>query len=388
MRERFKKLFYRWAYLDFTGTYKKEDTYFYRFSGEIAQSNLRMMQSMSLFMLIISFFVIASSYTYIGDAGLREIYWIIACFEIILLGLIRLLIQKKSFSQRACTVLTSLHLLHMLILGGYIGVFYCREETALLFVVVLTISSMIFTLPPLLTMSITTVCTLATIIASYYLKDSYWFESDALNGISVLIFSFMFGWRINRIRAEEAFARADALRLNGELKRMSITDPLTGLYNHRSFQDSYYEMFRRASSQGLPMGVIMMDLDQFKSFNDHYGHVAGDTCLSSVASAIAASVPEGAITCRYGGEEFVVLLNETLCNEAEAIGETIRRAVMALEIPNAYTSLEMSVVTLSLGAYVGIPEKNEAPMNFVERADKAMYQSKENGRNRTTVALG
>lgn len=387
MREKLKRLFYCWAYLDFTGACKKENTYFYRFSRQIAQGNLLIMRSMSVFMLIISLFVIASTYTYFGATNLRNIYVPIVILEIALLVLIQRVLQKD-FSSRVCTILTSLHLLHMLVLGGYIGVFYCPDETALLFVVVLTISSMIFTLPSMLSTSISTICTIAMIIASYYVKASYWFESDVLNGVSVLLFSVMLGWRINRIRAEEAFARADAQRLNGELKKISVTDLLTGLYNHRSFQDSYYEMFRRANAQGLPIGVIMMDVDKFKSFNDHYGHVAGDDCLRKVAQAIAAAVPKGAIVCRYGGEEFIALLNEELCYQAATIGEEIRRAVAALKIPNASAALEVKMVTLSLGAYVGVPAKNEQPMNFVERADKAMYQSKEAGRNRLTATFG
>ncbi|MEG0272568.1 MAG: diguanylate cyclase [Hydrogenoanaerobacterium sp.] len=387
MKEKLKKIFYRLAYLDLTGGCKKEDTYFYRFAHEIGQSNLRTMQSMSVFMLIISIFVIASSFTYFGEKYLLRIYIPIAILEIALLFLIHWLLQKN-FSSKACTVLTTVHLLHMLIISGYIGVFYCKNETALLFAVVLTISSMIFTLPTMLTMSVSTLCTVLVIIASYYVKDSYWFESDTLNGISVLLFSFMFGWQVNEIRAEEAFARADSQRLNGELKKISITDPLTGLYNHRSFQDNYYEMFRRASTGGLPMGVIMMDLDKFKSFNDKYGHVAGDDCLRRVAAAIAASVPAGVIVCRYGGEEFIALLNEELCYKAADIGEDIRRAVAALKIPHICVSLEAKVVTLSLGAYVGVTVKNEEPMSFVDRADKAMYQSKVAGRNRLTVTFG
>lgn len=387
MREKSKKLFYRLAYLDFTNAYKKEETYFYKFSRKIWEENLRMMRSMSVFMLIISLIVIASTYTYFGSTNLRDIYVPIVILEIILLFLIQRLFQKD-LSSSTCTILTSLHLIHMLVLGGYIGVMYCQDETALLFVVALTISSIIFILPTMITMSIATFCTIAMIIASYYVKESYWFESDVLNGVSVLLFSIMFGWKINRLRAEEAFARADAQRLNGELEKISVTDSLTGLNNHRSFQDSYYEMFHRSSTQGIPLGVIMMDLDKFKSFNDHYGHVFGDDCLRRVAAAIASAVPKGAVICRYGGEEFIALLNEDLCYEAATIGEDIRRAVAALKISHIGASLDVKMVTLSLGAYVGVPLKNEQPMNFVERADKAMYQSKEAGRNRLTITFG
>ncbi|MEG1699518.1 MAG: GGDEF domain-containing protein, partial [Oscillospiraceae bacterium] len=367
MKEKLKKLFYRLTYLDLKGTCKKEDTYFYRFSGEIGKSNLRTMQSMSVFMLIISIFIIAFSFTSFGAANLRKIYSLIIIIEIALLWLTRWAV-KKNISDAACTVLATAYLLHMLLVSGYISVYYCKDETALFFAVVLTISSIVFTLPPILNMSVSTLCTAIVIMASYYVKNNYWFESDALNGVSVLLFSFMFGWQVNRVRAEEAFARADVQRLNGELKKISITDQLTGLYNHRSFQDNYYEMFRKASNGGIPMGVIMMDLDKFKFFNDRYGHVAGDDCLRRVATAIAASVPKGVIVCRYGGEEFVALLNEDLCYKAADIAEEIRNAVVALKIPHICASLETNVVTLSLGAYVGVPSKSKQPMSFVERA--------------------
>lgn len=382
-----KKQFFRCAYLDFTENRVKEQTYFYRFSREIGQSNLLMMRSMSAFMLIIGLFVIASTFTYFAEVSLRQVYIPIILFETGVLALFQLL-GRKEVSARLSNTLTALHLFHMLAFAGYISIIYCKDETSIIFIVVLTISSIIYTLPSMLSMSISTLCTVALIVASYLYKEAYWFESDALNGISVLIFSIMFGWRINRVRAEEAFARADAMRLNTELKKISITDPLTNLNNHRSFQDHYYEMFRKASTLGLTFGVIMMDLDKFKSYNDNYGHVAGDDCLKRVAEAIMEAVPEGAIACRYGGEEFVVLLDESICMGAANIGEKIRYAVSALQIPHAYTKLHTDVVTISVGAYVGIPVQDEQPMNFVERADRAMYQSKEQGRNRLTVRFG
>lgn len=270
MRQRLEKLFYRWAYLDILGTCKKEDTYFYRFSQQIGRSNLLMMRSMSIFMLIISLFVIASTFTYLETESLRRVYVPIVIFEIALLCLIQML-SKKTFSSKTYTIFTALHLFHMLTIGSYIGVVYCYNETALIFVVVLTISSVIFTLPTMVSMGVATVSTIIMIIASYYIKERYWFESDTLNGISVLFFSVLFGFKINEIRA------------------------------------------------------------------------------------------------------------------AEDIGEKIRSAVMALGIPHVYSALGTNVVTLSLGAYVGVPMKDEQPMDFVEQADKAMYQSKEEGRNRLTV---
>lgn len=386
MKNKLTKLFYRWAYLNSKGVIKKEDTYFYRFSEEIGQSNLRMIRSMSIFMIVISFFVIASTFTYYVEESLRNIYVFIIVLEIILVVFIQHL-HRHTLSSKSAFIITSFHLFHMLLLGSYIGVVYCREETALIFIVILTISSMIYTLPSMHTMAISTISTIIMLIASYYYKDSYWFESDALNSIAVLIFSILFGWRVNQIRAEEAFARSDVLRLNKELKMMSLTDPLTNLNNHRSFQDHYYEMFRSACNQHSEIGIIMMDLDKFKSFNDHYGHVAGDVCLSSVGAAIASAVPKKAIVCRYGGEEFIVLLDEKLCSEIATIGETIRKSVEDLKIPHIYSTSSSTVVTLSLGAYVGKPVNTDQPMQFIKQADIALYQSKEKGRNCLSIKI-
>lgn len=338
-------------------------------------------------MLVISLFVIASTFTYYVEASLRSIYCFIILIELIMLTFIQYL-YKRTLSFKAALILTCFHLFHMLAFGGYIGVIYCREETALVFIVILTISSMIYTLPSMLTMGISAITTIVMLIASYYYKDSYWFESDTLNCIAVFIFSMLFGWKINQIRAEEAFARSDVLRLNEELKKVSLTDPLTKLDNHRSFQNHYHEMFRRACDQQLEIGIIMIDLDKFKSFNDHYGHVAGDACLCRVINAIAMGVPNNAIVCRYGGEEFVVLLDETLTGQITTIGETIRTSVETLNIPNTYAMLSSTVVTLSLGAFVGKPAITDQPMQFIEQADIALYQSKENGRNCLSVRIG
>ena len=88
-----------------------------------------------------------------------------------------------------------------------------------------------------------------------------------INCVGVLILSMLLGWRVNKIRAEEAFARLRSLELNRELERISVTDQLTGLPNHWSFQNDYYKMFEEARSAGKRIGVIMMDVDKFKSYN-------------------------------------------------------------------------------------------------------------------------
>ncbi len=126
----------------------------------------------------------------------------------------------------------------------------------------------------------------------------------------------------------------------------------------------------------------MLDIDFFKIFNDTYGHVAGDQCLKKVATATQEEVKRpGDFLARYGGEEFVIVLPNTDKKGAKDLSEQIRRKIQSLKIPHEKNSPE-PIVTVSLGYTTLIPNENKSPKNLIEFADKALYQAKNNGRNR------
>lgn len=165
------------------------------------------------------------------------------------------------------------------------------------------------------------------------------------------------------------------------LERIVWEDKLTGLANRRRFDFSFDLEWRRAARLGVPLSLIMLDVDHFKKFNDRYGHPAGDECLRQVAAALGGTVRRaGDIVARYGGEEFVVLLFHTTMTDARALGERIRQAVKALALRHEDSS--PGVVTVSIGGATVVPTTEGKPQELLAHADEALYRAKDAGRNR------
>ena len=171
---------------------------------------------------------------------------------------------------------------------------------------------------------------------------------------------------------------------NRRLEALSLTDALTNLSNRRAFDGALDVEWRRGVRSKKPISLLMIDIDHFKSFNDTYGHPAGDSCLVSVAAALASVVRRAADSvARYGGEEFVALLPETDAAGSAAIAERMRAAVEALNIPN-----QRGVgghVTASIGYATMVPNVGGTG-TLVTAADVALYRSKRAGRNRVEAA--
>jgi two-component system cell cycle response regulator len=165
--------------------------------------------------------------------------------------------------------------------------------------------------------------------------------------------------------------------LNQKLQSLAVTDGLTGLHNHRAFQDYLEEQFQVAMRNKQPLAVILMDVDHFKQYNDTYGHQAGDEVLRQVAQILSAHVREGDFVARYGGEEFVVVLPRTDSESAVAVAERLREAVQSAE-------WRLRPVTGSFGVACIRPDM-ETRQELIEAADQALYQAKKNGRNRVEV---
>ncbi len=168
----------------------------------------------------------------------------------------------------------------------------------------------------------------------------------------------------------------------------AMTDSLTGLPNRRYFDEVFKLEFLRLQRSKEPLSLIMIDIDYFKLFNDHYGHIAGDNCLKDVALAIKGELKRSSdVAARYGGEEFVVILPNTNTQGALAIAENIRSAVEKCSIPQQ-ASLFLNHVTISLGLATIKPAKFKTSELALKMADTALYRAKESGRNRVVVAAG
>jgi diguanylate cyclase (GGDEF)-like protein len=171
--------------------------------------------------------------------------------------------------------------------------------------------------------------------------------------------------------------------LHGELERLSVTDRLTELFNHGYFRQRLDEEFKRSSRFGHALSLIMIDIDDFKAFNDTHGHVRGDDILKGVSAVIRGNLREMDIAARYGGEEFVVLLPETEREGAVAVAERIREDVEQLGVSVVGHGRVSRTVSVGVACY---PNDAQSAIRLLEQADKAMYAAKRAGKNRVESA--
>src|SRR5262245_53215170 len=192
-----------------------------------------------------------------------------------------------------------------------------------------------------------------------------------------------------RARETELLAAAENLkRVNEELQRLTVLDELTGISNRRFFNMLLEQEWGRAAREVQPLSLIMIDIDFFKNYNDHYGHPKGDECLKRVAAALSARTRRpGDQVARYGGEEFVVLMPHTALRGALAVAENLRQQIEGLGLEHVRSPLN-GLVTISLGAATALPERRSSPELLVAAADHAVYEAKRMGRNQVCVFEG
>lgn len=196
----------------------------------------------------------------------------------------------------------------------------------------------------------------------------------------------VFNMMTDRLRRSqrEVQAASQALREQNQLlESLAVTDSLTGLYNRKKLDDILADQFALFRRNHRPFTVLMLDLDNFKSINDNYGHACGDRVLADVAAILKQSVRSIDYVARYGGEEFVVVLVETGLDAALDIAERIRSEV---ETPHFIAGNNLIAVTVSLGV-THSREGDDGPDEALARADHALYEAKRAGRNQVQLAM-
>jgi diguanylate cyclase (GGDEF)-like protein/PAS domain S-box-containing protein len=173
------------------------------------------------------------------------------------------------------------------------------------------------------------------------------------------------------------------IRLREALRTQSIKDPLTGLYNRRYLEEMLEREIRRAVRAEQALGLLMLDLDYFKKFNDTYGHDAGDTVLRETGTFLAKSIRAEDVVCRFGGEEFVIILPTADLSAACARAERIRSKLREMTVLHQGQSLGMITVSVGVAA---LPEHGTSPKELLEAADAALYRAKRDGRDRVVAA--
>ncbi len=218
--------------------------------------------------------------------------------------------------------------------------------------------------------------------------------SMILSDLAIGIASMAYAVRVDRrerkvfLLVQQAEHRRAALaEQNTVLTELSQVDALTGLANRRAFDEALAARWTEALEKGEPLGLIMIDIDHFKRYNDHYGHQGGDDCLRRVAEAARAHMRRGDLIARYGGEEFAVILPNAPPETVAAAAERIRAGVASMGL--AHPALgPKSVVTISLGGASRIPWLPHGGEHLVEEADRNLYTAKRTGKNRAWVVTG
>ena len=183
--------------------------------------------------------------------------------------------------------------------------------------------------------------------------------------------------------AEQAALSLANLKLRDELRELSISDPLTSLYNRRFAQETLTREIHRAQREQGAIGIITFDIDFFKSVNDRYGHDAGDAVLKAVANELQSSIRGGDIACRMGGEEFAIMMPGASLKIARQRAEELRAAIAGLRLRHA--QVDLPAVSLSCGV-AAFPEHGGTADALLRAADQALYRAKEAGRNRVESA--
>lgn len=172
-------------------------------------------------------------------------------------------------------------------------------------------------------------------------------------------------------------------RLARKLERMSNLDGLTGIANRRCFDDTLVSEWVRNGREDHPLGLLMIDIDHFKQYNDALGHVDGDACLRRVADAICKATRRPAdLVARYGGEEFAIILPNTDFEGAQSVADNIHANLAESGISHPNSSISCTV-TVSIGVASGVPTCGTTPEHLIHTADRALYQAKQSGRNQT-----
>jgi diguanylate cyclase (GGDEF)-like protein len=207
-------------------------------------------------------------------------------------------------------------------------------------------------------------------------------------GTACLVFTRRLDWRDRRaflLNLNEQLRRAVIAEQNSGLLRDAQTDALTGVANRRCFDDTLAVSWQEARRTGSALGLIMIDIDHFKQYNDFYGHQSGDECLRRVAEQLRGAARTSDVVARYGGEEFAVILPGATIGMAAEAAERLREAVIAMHVRHEGMG-GGATLTISLGVASAVPGADPSSRQLIEVADRRLYSAKLAGRNRVGVA--
>ena len=266
--------------------------------------------------------------------------------------------------------------------GIYVGMTTGRENASIVFVVLLVTLQAFFLIRPRTTFLITLVMSLVFCISSFVMKDHMYFLYDMRNVSLALFISVPMNYVTAKSRVTNIVEKRKTKVAYTRLYDDHLKDSLTGVMTKAVIEEAVPPYCRRCESEGINIFVAIMDVDFFKQYNDTYGHIKGDEVLERIGSILKNIAVTYKINIgRIGGEEFMIVGKTESRQQAESICETIRVACEALGVPHKASDVS-ETLTVSLGVVYAAAGSEVEPMEIYERADRALYRAKKEGKNR------
>lgn len=370
----------------------------HEFTIGVAKSNVNRVKSTSITFIVIEILLIIA-YTFSNHSQLwRDNQMYILMYFVMLLAMVTFLFLFLYFEQDI-----QKYLKPTLITGSFFAVFtllWCvgislldqsNNGQVIVYVFALLAIAVVPIFQPMLLLLIYSVVHVVflVLLPSYQSSVDLTF-ANAINTSAFLIVA----WTISCARykkQEEDFKNQKLLQessrelkrinyeleeVNAKLEILSQTDGLTGIFNRMMFETKIVVEWNRCKHHNIPLSMLMMDIDFFKPYNDHYGHRAGDRCIQQIAEVLKCYTKHSShFVARYGGEEFAMVMPHSNETEARTLAEIVRQAVEDLAIPHQYSEVA-KVLTISIGVYSMIPNDQTDLEHFIELADQALYRAK------------
>ena len=354
-----------------TAYHRRSRRYFTQLRGEIARSNLMMLRRVSLVFELFLVVYGAAAGAVFKSAALGWYYLLFACLNLPMLAFFHWYGRRGEPSYPLVQSFCILTVLAVLGFTVCICIFPYPDRPSIFFPLAYILVSVLFTLPLWQIALTLTAETGVYMAAALLFKTREALAYDVAGAVTTWLLGFFFLYWVVDLRLRDGEIRM-------ELERISQTDPLTGLLNRRAMEDNMVRSYRRCQKGGLSVAAAMLDIDDFKRFNDCFGHPAGDRCLRELGRVINLFAEEqGVFAARYGGEEFIFALpGSTEAEGMRAAAELLERIRRAdVRAPDG------GAVTLSVGVAAEIPPEDGTFAALVERADAALYRAKARGKN-------
>lgn len=350
------------------------------FKNRVAYDNLRILHAEAIVLgalcFVSSVLMISAGYSSIKHVAL--LFTAFLCFIIFFMaGELR---QNGSGNlSKSVDVLIVAFQVVFYSMSAFIGI-YNDSNYAALFVGAVILAQVSFDLFPLQNFVMTLLAVGIYIIFSFFYKSPEILYYDSLNILSCAILGNIISWKKARVKYEHEESVELIERNNSQLYRTSLTDPLTGLLNRRNAFEKLEIMTAQASVAGKEIVVMILDLDNFKKFNDTYGHPAGDKLLENLGTVLLdIQVRYGISISRIGGEEFMVFFMPSKQKDTAVIAAEICEKTRKIDHPEREKGMHS---TISIGVYQSVAEKDDTASKVYSKADHALYDAKRNGRDR------